>query len=226
MQPAPKTPATTPSPGKRVLDPMERLSEVLFGLIMVLTFTGSLGAATAGREEIRTMLIGAIGCNLAWGVVDAAMFLMAQLAERGRGLLAYRTARHSGDPERARQAIAEALPPLVAAVMTAGELDAIRERLRSQPEPPPTPRLRSEDWRGALGVLLLVFLSTFPVVIPFLLMRDARTALRVSNAVAIALLFVTGYALGHLAGSRPVRSGLLMVLIGAALVAITIALGG
>lgn len=67
MQPAPKSPATTPSPGKRVLDPMERLSEVLFGLIMVLTFTGSLGAATAGREEIRTMLIGAIGCNLAWG---------------------------------------------------------------------------------------------------------------------------------------------------------------
>lgn len=226
MQPAPKTPATTPSPGKRVLDPMERLSEVLFGLIMVLTFTGSLGAATAGREEIRTMLIGAIGCNLAWGIVDAAMFLMAQLAERGRGLLAYRTARHSGDPERARQAIAEALPPIVAAVMTPGELDAIRERLRSQPEPPPTPRLVARDFRGALGVFLLVFLSTFPVAVPFLLMHEAQTALRVSNAIALAMLFLTGHALGRLAGRHAIGTGLLMMLIGVALVAITIALGG
>ena len=88
------------------------------------------------------------------------------------------------------------------------------------------PRLRPDDWRGALGVLLLVFLSTFPVVIPFLLLQDARTALRVSNAIAIALLFLNGYALGRLAGHRPVRIGLLMVLIGTALVAITIALGG
>jgi hypothetical protein len=46
---------------KRVLDPIDRVSEVLFGLIMVLTFTGSLSVAEAGRESIRTMLIGALG---------------------------------------------------------------------------------------------------------------------------------------------------------------------
>lgn len=211
---------------RRVLDPMDRIAEVLFGLIMVLTFTGSLSAATSGREEIRTMLIGAVGCNLAWGIVDAAMFLMAQLSERGRGLLAYRTARHAGEPARARQAIADALPPVVASVLTPGDLDTIRERLRSQPEPPPTPRLQPEDWRGAVGVLLLVFLSTFPVVIPFLLMQDARSALRTSNAIAIAMLFLTGYALGRLAGRHPLRTGIFMVLIGVALVALTIALGG
>jgi hypothetical protein len=38
---------------KRILDPVERISEVLFGLIMVLTFTGSLSAAEAGRAEVR-----------------------------------------------------------------------------------------------------------------------------------------------------------------------------
>ena len=54
---------------RRVLTPNERISEVLFGLIMVLTFTGSLSVAEAGREDIRTMLIGALGCNLAWGLI-------------------------------------------------------------------------------------------------------------------------------------------------------------
>src|SRR4051794_17514649 len=71
---------------KRVLDPIDRVSEVLFGLIMVLTFTGSLSVAEAGREDVRTMLIGALGCNLAWGIIDAVLFLMGSLAERGRRL--------------------------------------------------------------------------------------------------------------------------------------------
>ena len=51
----------------RALEPMDRLSEILFGLIMVLTFTGSLSVAEVGREDVRLMLIGALGCNLAWG---------------------------------------------------------------------------------------------------------------------------------------------------------------
>ena len=58
---------------KSVLDPIERISEVLFGLIMVLTFTGSLSVAEAGREDVRVMLLGALGCNLAWGIIDGGL---------------------------------------------------------------------------------------------------------------------------------------------------------
>ena len=56
---------------RQVLDPIERVSEVLFGLIMVLTFTGSLSVASPERSEVREMLVGAIGCNLAWVERDA-----------------------------------------------------------------------------------------------------------------------------------------------------------
>src|SRR5437660_5533748 len=59
------------NPSERLLDPMERISEVLFALIMVLTFTCSFSVADAGREQVRTMLLGALGCNLAWGIIDA-----------------------------------------------------------------------------------------------------------------------------------------------------------
>jgi len=41
---------------QRALDPIERASEILFGLIMVLTFTGSLSVAEAGRDDVRAML--------------------------------------------------------------------------------------------------------------------------------------------------------------------------
>src|SRR4030095_12568890 len=178
---------------KRVLDPIDRVSEVLFGLIMVLTFTGSLSVAEAGREEVRTMLIGAIGCNLAWGIIDAVLFLMGSLAEKGRGLVTFRAVRNATDPQQAQRLIANALPPVVASILEPSELEAMRQRLLPLPEPPERARWGKEDWLGALGVFLLVFLATFPVVIPFILMQNALPALRTSNVIAIVLLFFTGY---------------------------------
>src|SRR5882672_10757155 len=91
---------------KRVLEPVERVSEVLFGLIMVLTFTGSLSVAEAGREDVRTMLIGALGCNLAWGIIDGVLYLMGCLAEKGRSLMTYRAVRKATDPQKAQQLVA------------------------------------------------------------------------------------------------------------------------
>src|SRR6185503_16237624 len=108
-------PSTEPS-SKRVLEPIERISEALFGLIMVLTFTGSISVAEAGREDIRTMLIGALGCNLAWGIIDAIMYLMACLSERGRDLRTILAVRKETQPEKAHRIIADALPDAVVPV--------------------------------------------------------------------------------------------------------------
>lgn len=211
---------------RRVLDPTERFSEILFGLIMVLTFTGSLSAASSGRNEVRTMLIGALGCNFAWGIIDAIFYLVNTLAARGHGVVALRRLRRGASPEEARALIAEALPPALASVLRSEDFDLLRQRLDTLPEVPARAPLHRDDLRGALGVFLLVFLSTFPVAIPFLVMHDAMLALRVSNGIAMVLLFVAGYKLAKFTGFHPWRTGLAMVGIGAVLVALTIALGG
>jgi hypothetical protein len=211
---------------KHVLDPVDRVSEVLFGLIMVLTFTGSLSVAEAGRDDIRAMLIGALGCNLAWGIIDGILYLMGCLAEKGRNLMTFQAVRRATDPEQAQRLIADALPPVIASVVQPAELEAVLQRLRQLPEPPERAHLDRDDWRGGVGVFLLVFLSTFPVVIPFLVMRSAVPALRVSNAIAIAMLFVTGYVYGRNVGHHPWVLGMAMVLLGALLSALTMALGG
>src|SRR5262245_1855878 len=211
---------------KRVLEPIERISEVLFGLIMVLTFTGSLSVAEAGPENVRTMLIGALGCNLAWGVIDGIMNLMACLSERAQRLRTFVAVRKAANSEEAHRIIANAMPPAVAPVLQPAELERIRLHLNQLPEPGARPQLSREDWWGALGVFLLVFLSTFPVVLPFVFMHEAVIALRVSNGIAIVMLFVTGYAFGRCAGYHPWVMGISMVVLGAGLVAITIALGG
>jgi hypothetical protein len=59
---------------EHVLDPMERISETLFGLIMALTFICTLGVATANDIKVHTILIGALGGNL-HGVSSMAVFI-------------------------------------------------------------------------------------------------------------------------------------------------------
>ena len=211
---------------KRALEPIERVAEVVFGLIMVLTFTGSLSVATAGRAEVREMLIGALGCNLAWGVIDGMLYLMACLADKGRGLAALHAVRATKDPGEGQRLIADSLPPVVAGVLDPSQLEAMRERLRRLPEPPERPGLDREDWRAGLAVLLIVFVSTFPVALPFILFRDAHLALRVSNGIAVAMLFGSGYVVGRLTRYHPWGMGLGMVILGAFLVSMTMALGG
>ena len=211
---------------QRVLEPIERISEVLFGLIMVLTFTCSFSVAEAGRAETRTMLLGALGCNLAWGLIDAIMYLMGCLAERARLLGALRAVRTAAEPEKAQRLIANALPPVVAASLETPELEKIRQKLQQLAEPPTHPQLTKTDWIGASGVFLLVVLSTFPVVLPFIFMQHVMRAQRLSNAIAIAMLFLTGYAFGRCTGYHPRTMGLVMVILGGVLVGITIILGG
>jgi hypothetical protein len=202
------------------------VSEILFGLIMVLTFTGSLSVAEAGRENVRTMLIAALGCNFAWGIIDAVLYLMGCLAEKGRNLFTLRAVRNAIDPQEAHRLITCALPPMVASILEPAELESMRLRLLRLPEPTGPARWGRDDWLGALGVFLLVFFGTFPVVIPFMFIHDALPSLRVSNAIAAVLLFVTGYAYGRMTGRQPWVMGISMILLGLVLVAMTIALGG
>ena len=160
---------------KRVLEPYDRVSEVLFGLIMVLTFTGSLSIAEAGRDDIRTMLIGALGCNLAWGIIDGVLYLMGCLAEKGtRPAHLARRAQSRGSAEgatahRGRAAAAGRLHSAAGGTRNhapASERAARAARARAA-------RARTNGW-GALGVFLLVFLSTFPVVDPVPLHEERR----------------------------------------------------
>jgi len=211
---------------KRLLEPNERIAEVLFALIMVLTFTGSLSVAEADRAEVRTMLIGALGCNLAWGIIDGILYLMGCLSEQGRGIRSLRALRKATAPEEAHRVIADALPPMVAATLGPAEYESVRQKLVQLPGPPAHPRLRRDEWLGALAVFMWVFLTTFPVAIPFIFMNDIGQAMRVSNAIAIVLLFLAGYAFGRIAEYHRWWTGLAMVVLGGALVAITIALGG
>jgi len=210
----------------RVLDPIERASEVIFGLLMAMTFIGALSAASAGREEIRTMMFTAIGCNLAWGLADAVMYLVRTVTNRTRNRTFVARVRAEPDAARGRALVKEALPNGIAGAAGLEGIDAIHRNLKAPSAPDVRPTLSVTDFKGAFGVFLLVVGATFPVVIPFMVFDQAAIAIRVSNGVAIAMLFIAGEVLGHYAGARRWRGGFWMAVTGILLMGAIMALGG
>ncbi|VVO38682.1 hypothetical protein [Pseudomonas fluorescens] len=210
----------------RVLDPVERITEVIFGLLMAMTFTGTMSVATAGQEAERTMMIAALGCNLAWGLADAVMYLLRTLIERTRNRTLRANLSGTTDAATGQALIADALPPRIAAVVGTDELESLRRRVIESSSMPLQPRLGWDDFKGAVGVFLLVVFSTFPLVVPFLLLDQTDLAVRASNLVGLAVLFIAGWLLAKYAGAKPWQGGIALAVTGAVLITAIIALGG
>ena len=209
-----------------VLNPVDRVSELLFGLFMALTFVGAISVAESGRAEIRSLLAAALGCNLAWGLVDAVMYLVRTVTDRGREITLLRSVRAAADAQAGRRLIGQSLSKSAAGLVSETEIEAIRGRIVALPSVPERPTLKADDLLAALAVFLLVVAATFPVALPFLMFDDVGMAMAVSRAVALVMLFFGGLALGRYAGYGSLRVGFLMAGLGTALVAAVMALGG
>ena len=209
-----------------VLSPVDRVSEMLFGLFMALTFIGAVSVAESGRAQIREMFVAALGCNLAWGLVDAIMYLVRAVTDRGRLLTLVRSVQAAPDAETGRRLIERSLSKVAANLVSPAEVEAIRGRIVALPSVPARPTLQRDDLLAALAIFLMVVAATFPVVLPFAVIQDVGTAKAVSRAIALAMLFFGGLALGRYAGYGTWRVGFMMVGLGTALVIAINALGG
>jgi VIT1/CCC1 family predicted Fe2+/Mn2+ transporter len=215
---------------EKYLDPATSMGEVLFGLIMTLTFTLGAGMTIQeeGREGARQLLIATIGCNVAWGVIDGFFYVLGQVFERGRLRRLMQRVRHAPQQAEALGLVAGELDDILGRVTTAEERQGLYERIVGQLRAAEIPRngIRRNDVMGGIASFWLVFFASLPAAIPFLFITDAHFALRVSNLVLLGLLFWAGYAWARYTTARPAMTGLVFLLCGAALVAMAIALGG
>ena len=190
-----------------VLSPVDRVSEMLFGLFMALTFVGAISVAESGDAQIREMFIAALGCNLAWGLVDAVMYLVRTVTDRGRLLSLIRSVRDAPDAATGHVLIKGALSKVAAGLVSTAEIEAMRGRIVALTDLPARPTLTRHDLTAALAIFLIVVAATFPVVLPFALIDDVGMAKNVSRAVAVAMLFFGGWRLGAMRATAAGRSG-------------------
>jgi VIT1/CCC1 family predicted Fe2+/Mn2+ transporter len=212
---------------RRYLDPADRLGEILFGLIMALGFTG---AVRLGLDEPdnRALFVGIFGCNLAWAIVDGVMYVLTLLFERGRlARIAYNV-RKASTEKTALKYISDELDNTLEPITMPEQREQIHRWVlevvrKGQDE---KPRVQKEDLLGGVAVGLIIVIFTLPVVVPYLFISHPELAVRLSNLIALVLLFLLGTWWGRVVGAVPWRIGAGLTLIGLVLVGITIMLGG
>lgn len=213
----------------RNLDPVETLGELIFGLIMVLTFT--LGARLLGPDELthgKELLIAAIGCNLAWGIIDGFLFLLSRIFERRRIASICAGLATPGDDGAGFDALRNELSSDLAELGNVDDRERFYSSIATAARRRPTPpvRVTLNDLAGAGLVFCLVVATAIPAALPFLVVSDPYVALRLSNAILVGLLFLAGHWWGKHIGASPLLAGALIMAIGVVLVLIAIPLGG
>lgn len=205
------------------------MGEVLFGLIMVLTVTLTAGLTVAeGREGIRQLLFAAIGCNIAWGIIDAVMYIMDCVTVRAGKLRLIEAVHRAPNAPETLDLIQDEIEPELQELIDPEAAEALsRSVLKHIADVKITKRtLTKGDLYGALACFWLVFVSCLPAAIPFFIFSEPRLALRVSNFLLVALLFFVGQKWAQHASTNRLAAGFIMVTIGLALVGIAILLGG
>lgn len=211
----------------RHLDPVDRLGEVLFGLIMALGFTA---AVRLGHEKAdsRALLVGILGCNIAWGIVDGVMYVLSSLFEQGREAEMAREVLAAKDDAAAHACVEKHLDGPLVQLATDDErgqfVDWVVRAVRRTEQPPV--RLRKEDLLGGAAVGIVIMMATAPMLVPYLLFPNPTVAVHVSHAIGLALLFGVGMTWGKKTGAGAFRVGAGVTLVGALLVVVTVALGG
>ena len=214
---------------QRHLEPGESLSEILFGLVMTLTFT--LGAGILVREDpsaARELLIATIGCNVAWGIIDAAFYVSGNVFERARLARVGQKVRAAPSEEVAAAVLADELSALIDLTVAPGDRPELYQRMARHVRATPAsgPWIGRTDFYGAFASFWLVFFSSIPAAVPFLFVANAWIALRISNAILVSMLFIVGWRWARHTTLRPWLTGLTFLVAGIALVAMAIALGG
>ncbi len=209
---------------KPSLDPLSRCSEAIFGLLMALSFTGAVTIASEGEDWIRQVIVAALTCNIAWGLTDAAMYLLSARIERGRRKRVNREVM-AATPEQAIELARAEFADWANVDLSDQQIAQMIAMMRAAHVAPDRAALLRDDLKAAVAVFFTVVLATFPPILPLLLVDDPERALRLSNLVSVLFLVFLGAILDRQVGAR-LRYALIMPLVGAALVAIIVALGG
>jgi VIT1/CCC1 family predicted Fe2+/Mn2+ transporter len=214
---------------QRHLDPASRMGEVLFGLIMVLSITLTAGlSVTEGKEGVRQLLVAAIGCNIAWGIIDGIMYVMNCMAERSIQARLIQEIQGAPDSEAALGIIRNQVEPELETLAGAEDRESLYHAMLKYLSRSRVPRIRLEkkDVYGGLACFWLVFISCLPAAVPFLIFSKPVLALRVSNLLLIVMLYIVGRKWAAYTNSNGLVTGLAMVAIGLLLVGVAIVLGG
>ncbi len=213
----------------RYLDPSESLLEILFGLIMALTMTAG-ARLLSDPDEIRRLdlALGLLGCNVAWGLIDAVFYLLGSQFNRNRRVRFTRRLQGAASDEEAIGLVREEFGLEGEPQASQEDREALHRSLLAffrdaTAERAPFSR---DELMAAIIIFVLVTCTALPGLLPLMAVPSTNLALRIANALQVILLLGIGYRWAHFTGISGWRGAMIVGTLGVALVLVAVALGG
>ncbi len=211
------------------------LLEIIFGVLIVMTFTMAFKAADLANvpvsilsTSVNGLFVAAIGCTIAWGIIDAIITVMTNVAGRGRRVRLIEQIQGATSDAEAEAIVSGALEGELPGIIGESEREELYRHIaiKARDVDPQPIGVRRDDIYAAIGVILCAVLATLPVVVPLLFVDDPTWSIRISNIIGVVMLYFVGYQWAKYAGGKRAKTGLLLAAIGLIMMAIAIPLGG
>jgi hypothetical protein len=204
-------------------------SEPMFGVIMVVCFTSLLRAYPQVADQILgTILLSALMCCIAWGLVDGIFYAWEAHYELDKKKKIQALASSSEGAGQARDLVEDNLGDTLVDLLDDKEKEQIYQIVHAKVPGIELGKVSLKD--DAMTILIafgLVVGSSIIVMIPFLVVNDVMTALKISNLTGIILLFFMGFwREEEPAVSKKLITGGVTALVALIITLVTIALGG
>jgi VIT1/CCC1 family predicted Fe2+/Mn2+ transporter len=218
------------------LFPHERLVEILYGLVIALTITSAIRVITGGVTlDIELMVTTSLGAGVSWGIIDAMLYILVVIFQKHRYTRMAGKISSAKDESEALATIKEDLEESLIGTLDAEDQKSVyrlvlrahrRSNKANYTNQPKSIAIAREDVFGAMQVFFAMLLATLVVVAPLWFIEPPHMAVLVSNVVAFIALFAVGYIWAKHTNIRKTLFGIVLVTLGAAIVGISLVLGG
>jgi hypothetical protein len=222
---------------ENVIDPLDRLTESVFSIIILLTFTMTswiLGFSETHDHSldpgnIIDLAVAALVTIIAYALIDGVIYALLTMFGRGQSHRLLPGVQAAESDQEAVAVIADNLDDLFEPITGENERQLIYGNILAhlRESQPRQIGLKREDIIAGLTHILVAVLVVAPSLLLLgILRQDPQTAIFVSNIVSFALLFLVGYRWGKYTGASPWKTGLIILAVITVLVIFLFWLGG
>ena len=219
---------------KKYLSPSDRLTEIITGIIMTTAVIGATRIGIgSGHTDFLIIFSAAMGCDIAWGLVDGVLYIFGELTDRGRHVQLLKNLKSIQDETTAIELVVKKIEeeldsPILQHFSRDDKVRISQGVVKfSTKITPENVHVSKKDVFGGITIFFLDVCAGLVLLIPFFILPNQMViATRISMVIALILLFLIGYKWAKITNRPKVQTGLIMMFLAIAIDVIVIILGG
>lgn len=205
----------------------DRLCELFYGVTMVTVMIGIINIFESGYYNIKEIMLAiALGVNITWGIIDGATVVYGGLVDKAEEDRLVNSLRSDKNNQMLRDEVKDSFQDTVNRKLSEEDQSKVVEMIQSgAPEEIKKYGATKDDLKVFLAILLMDFITVFPVVIPLYIVQGVKSAVFWSHFIAVALFVIIGMTWAKHLNRNMILAGVSMAILAMAIIAFTFHFG-